>query len=294
MPKSIGYTICSVRDCRNTSKKSNCHFFRFPKDAERLRQWAIACRREDLLKGKPERVYSRRVCSDHFEDRMYTNYLKNRLLSLAQPTLNLGENLENDQNMVLENDQNMENVENDQNMENLENDHNVNCANAKNNTSSGMRKTTHSLEEGERSQLSAEPDVRAEHNVSLEPINIAKFLQPSIVVLSANNSIADPNIAVTARPSGVRNHKEVQSISHKVTQTTNDLSARTPRKLKAQAEIRMLKKEIATLNETIKKPRTKNQFLEDCEKYLPPRIALFVKEQVLAGKKQARGRRYSL
>ncbi|XP_071581481.1 uncharacterized protein [Temnothorax nylanderi] len=244
MPKSIGYTICSVRDCRNTSKKSNCHFFRFPKDAERLRQWAIACRREDLLKGKPERVYSRRVCSDHFEDRMYTNYLKNRLLSLAQPTLNLGENLENDQNMVLENDQNMENVENDQNMENLENDHNVNCANAKNNTSSGMRKTTHSLEEGERSQLSAEPDVRAEHNVSLEPINIAKFLQPSIVVLSANNSIADPNIAVTARPSGVRNHKEVQSISHKVTQTTNDLSARTPRKLKAQAEIRMLKKRL--------------------------------------------------
>ena len=102
------------------------------------------------------------------------------------------------------------------------------------------------MEEEERLQLSVEHDVQAEYNVDLEPVNItANSLQSYIIVSSANSSMADPNIAVTAGPSGVRNHKEVQiSISHKVTQTTNDLSARTPRKLKAQAEIRMLNKEI--------------------------------------------------
>ena len=119
--------------------------------------------------------------------------------------------------------------------------------------------------------------------------------------------MADPNIAVTAGPSGVRNHKGVQPLLnqsiHKVTQTTNDLSAHTPRKLKAQAEIRMLKKENriitkenAALHKIIKKMAhvTKDQFLEDCEKFLPPQIAMFVREQVLSDKKQARGRRYSL
>ncbi|XP_077275224.1 glycosyltransferase 25 family member isoform X2 [Temnothorax americanus] len=67
----------------------------------RLKQWAVACRREDLLEKTPEQVYSSyRICSDHFEDRMYSNNLKNCLLPLAKPTLNLGENLENDQNNV--------------------------------------------------------------------------------------------------------------------------------------------------------------------------------------------------
>lgn len=57
----------------------------------RLRQWAIACGREDLL--KKENVYStNRICSDHFEDQYYANDLKNRLLPLAQPTLYLNKN----------------------------------------------------------------------------------------------------------------------------------------------------------------------------------------------------------
>ena len=63
------------------------------------------------------------------------------------------------------------------------------------------------------SLLSAEHDVQAEYNVDLEPVNItANSVQPHIIVLSTNSSMADPNIAVTAGPSGVRNHKGVQPL----------------------------------------------------------------------------------
>lgn len=44
-----------------------------------------------------------RICSDHFEERMYTNKLKNRLLPLAHPTLNLNENQENNLNIAVSN-----------------------------------------------------------------------------------------------------------------------------------------------------------------------------------------------
>lgn len=45
----------------------------------------------------------KRVCNDHFEEKMYANDLKNRLLPSAQPTLNLNKDEENDQNVAVSN-----------------------------------------------------------------------------------------------------------------------------------------------------------------------------------------------
>lgn len=156
------------------------------------------------------------------------------------------------------------------------------------------------MEEEERLQLSPEYDVRAEHNyVGLEPINIsANSLESSVVVFVANNnSMADPKIAVTAGSSDVEDHKGAQLLLmnesmnqniHQSIQTTKNLSVYTPRKLKLQQEIRILKKENAALREIITKMAdvTEDQFLKACEKFLPSQVALFVSEQVLSSKKK--------
>lgn len=44
-----------------------------------------------------------RVCSDHFEDRMYTNDLKNRLLPSAYPTLNTDSKNKENENIAVSN-----------------------------------------------------------------------------------------------------------------------------------------------------------------------------------------------
>lgn len=54
----------------------------------RAQQWMTSCRREDLAQKTPFQLYNNyRVCADHFEERMFTNELKERLLPSAVPTL---------------------------------------------------------------------------------------------------------------------------------------------------------------------------------------------------------------
>ena len=48
--------------------------------------WLIACGREDLRK-KIDNLGSYRICAAHFEDKMYLNDLKNRLMPNAVPTI---------------------------------------------------------------------------------------------------------------------------------------------------------------------------------------------------------------
>ncbi|XP_026829979.1 uncharacterized protein LOC105276581 isoform X2 [Ooceraea biroi] len=100
--RKSGYRKCSVKRCKNTTANSNCRFFRFPKDNARAKQWVTACNREDLVLKTAEYLYAiNRICSDHFEDRMYANDLKSRLLPSARPTLNLHNHEENDQNIAI-------------------------------------------------------------------------------------------------------------------------------------------------------------------------------------------------
>lgn len=48
--------------------------------------WLISCGRKDL-RGKLHNLTSYRLCSVHFEERMYINFLRNRLLPAAMPTI---------------------------------------------------------------------------------------------------------------------------------------------------------------------------------------------------------------
>ncbi|XP_003246517.1 uncharacterized protein LOC100569671 [Acyrthosiphon pisum] len=77
--------LCIVKDCNNSSKLTlqKYKLFKVPKDELRRKNWLINCSRQDLL-GKSSDHH--RVCSDYFEDKMYSNPNKTVLLPTAVPT----------------------------------------------------------------------------------------------------------------------------------------------------------------------------------------------------------------
>ena len=53
----------------------------------RSKEWVNLCRRADLIDKTPKYLYNNcKLCSDHFEDCMFYNDLRNRLKSDAKPT----------------------------------------------------------------------------------------------------------------------------------------------------------------------------------------------------------------
>lgn len=53
----------------------------------RINQWLTICSREDLFGKSSVQLKGYRICAAHFEDNMYTNFLKKRLLPKAVPTI---------------------------------------------------------------------------------------------------------------------------------------------------------------------------------------------------------------
>lgn len=53
----------------------------------RARLWAMQCNREDFLENLQNLHKSYRLCADHFEQKMFTNHLCERLCANAFPTL---------------------------------------------------------------------------------------------------------------------------------------------------------------------------------------------------------------
>ncbi|XP_044739699.1 uncharacterized protein LOC123301036 [Chrysoperla carnea] len=94
-----GGSWCSVYGCRNNSNMNkNISFFRYPKNIERSKAWIHATGRRDLLKKGTEYAYKNcRVCAKHFEDEMFANDLKNRLLPTAVPKILVSNDATNDE-----------------------------------------------------------------------------------------------------------------------------------------------------------------------------------------------------
>ncbi|GJQ73685.1 hypothetical protein Trydic_g14023 [Trypoxylus dichotomus] len=78
---------CSVKSCKNSYYQyPSLHFFRYPKDEERAKTWVLFAN-PNLIQNN---LQNYRICSIHFEGRMFTNYLQDRLLPSAVPTIFLG------------------------------------------------------------------------------------------------------------------------------------------------------------------------------------------------------------
>ncbi|XP_074041587.1 uncharacterized protein [Leptinotarsa decemlineata] len=79
--------VCAVRNCYIKGYNSKKKFYRFPKDANRARIWAMKANREDLFGKLIDLHRSYSICEIHFEERMFTSHFHTRLVTTAIPTL---------------------------------------------------------------------------------------------------------------------------------------------------------------------------------------------------------------
>lgn len=84
----MGGCRCSFRDCPNTTKTENIHFFHYPvKHKERCRMWIDYARKPHFCDLEEEQLRNKVICDQHFEDKWFPNPQKKRLLQGAVPTL---------------------------------------------------------------------------------------------------------------------------------------------------------------------------------------------------------------
>ncbi|CAI6345824.1 unnamed protein product [Macrosiphum euphorbiae] len=85
----MGGVRCAAKGCKNCMKNDNHYMYhRFPSMKDRCIEWLKACGRHDLLNTPVESIYRNfRICSVHFEPKMYSNPEKTLLLPQAMPTL---------------------------------------------------------------------------------------------------------------------------------------------------------------------------------------------------------------
>ncbi|XP_030762546.1 uncharacterized protein LOC115887295 [Sitophilus oryzae] len=82
-----GFPGCAAVGCTNNyGNNSKYSLFIFPRDEKRAKMWAIAAGRNDLLESV-HKLFKKRLCSAHFEERMYKNERRNRLSDTAVPTI---------------------------------------------------------------------------------------------------------------------------------------------------------------------------------------------------------------
>ncbi|KAJ8910288.1 hypothetical protein NQ315_014963 [Exocentrus adspersus] len=78
---------CAAKDCNSNQGLEHLRFFRFPKDNQRAKIWAMASDRDDLMSNLDTLNQSHRLCSLHFEDKMFMNKELKRLVHNAVPTI---------------------------------------------------------------------------------------------------------------------------------------------------------------------------------------------------------------
>ncbi|XP_066970836.1 uncharacterized protein [Macrobrachium rosenbergii] len=80
---------CSAYGCNNDRRRdADLHFFSFPKEKPRSKQWVIACKREDLL--KKDYLYLKKnctLCEVHFQETQFMSQKKDKLVWNAVPTI---------------------------------------------------------------------------------------------------------------------------------------------------------------------------------------------------------------
>lgn len=87
----MGGCRCTFRNCENsTSSRPGMHFFHFPiRDWDRLEVWAANAGKLDFKDLPVSKLKNKVICQEHFENRMFMNYLKEGLVKTAIPTLDI-------------------------------------------------------------------------------------------------------------------------------------------------------------------------------------------------------------
>ena len=82
-------SFCSAVNCSKGKKKHpELSYFKVPKDQERAKKWIVNSQRAGLLTRNLDYcIKNIGFCADHFEDCMFMNGKKNRLIRSAVPTI---------------------------------------------------------------------------------------------------------------------------------------------------------------------------------------------------------------
>ncbi|XP_049531868.1 uncharacterized protein LOC125949156 [Anopheles darlingi] len=85
----MGGCRCTFRSCEHgTASRPDLHYFRYPvKDPERLSAWIKNSQRAEFIKLPQDKLSNKVVCQEHFERKMFMNYLRERLTRTAIPRL---------------------------------------------------------------------------------------------------------------------------------------------------------------------------------------------------------------
>ncbi|XP_063235616.1 uncharacterized protein LOC134538327 [Bacillus rossius redtenbacheri] len=79
---------CIARWCNNSTKANpSLSLFRVPKNRNRAAKWLENAERQDLLPLDPDVLYGKFLCGEHFQDSMFTNSTRGRLVWNAIPTV---------------------------------------------------------------------------------------------------------------------------------------------------------------------------------------------------------------
>lgn len=238
----------------------------------RAERWLVACNREDLLE-KVDKLHSYRLCAAHFEDKMFMNDLKTRLVPTALPTIFLCLEGSSSQHKHVE--------------------HNYCVASGQTWNSTTKR------------PLNLVPDAaKSEEHIPAddsEPPQKIKIL--SDVVL--DKPISFPIFSPTETPVPVSPPRS----SPGSTQTELKLSGGTPRKEKLRQCIKRLRNENSQLqkkNQQLQEDVDKHthtdinnislqQYMQLTHKFCPSQeLATFINTQISQVQKHPKGRRYSL
>lgn len=84
----MGGCRCTFRDCSNNTVNSpGKHFFHFPyKDGERCKKWALNSDKTSFLQLPWTQLRNKTICEDHFHEKCFMNYKRERLVKSAVPT----------------------------------------------------------------------------------------------------------------------------------------------------------------------------------------------------------------
>lgn len=85
----MGGCRCVFRNCTNSTQTAQgMHFFHFPiRDKTRCEKWSFYSDNMSFMELPDDKLRNKVICEDHFRDRCFMNYKKERLIKTAVPTI---------------------------------------------------------------------------------------------------------------------------------------------------------------------------------------------------------------
>ncbi|KAG5864822.1 hypothetical protein JTB14_034049 [Gonioctena quinquepunctata] len=238
-------------------------YFRFPKDEARCNEWKLTLEIVKLDSITAEQCYKRfRVCSAHFENRMYSSIQKNKLKRNAVPTIFV-----NAQHSTRE-DEAASGI-------------------------SGICMQTSSGWESVPSTSFDGPNSKSAPGTSITEYNPEGVSGICMQTSSGRESVPSTSFDQSNSKSAPRTSIAEYNPEEVSTQTPTSLSKNTPRKVHLRNKIRVLQRKSKEQNTPSKGQISREEVVEYVRQNSSPALASFLETQLKLSGKSPKGLRYS-